>query len=149
MIREGLSGKGAAPADVTYHDDRLPPKTMVLGLDVGGTEKAFPLEALRQVRVINDTIGGKAVVIVHQPKSDTTTAFLAEARGQTLTFSAANAETTTLVDKETSSRWSPYGDCVSGRLKGATLQMLVLEPEYWFAWSEFHRGTGIYTPPRP
>jgi len=24
--------------------------------------------------------------------------------------------------------------------------MLVLEPEYWFAWSEFHRETSIYTP---
>src|SRR5262245_65418174 len=95
MIREGLSGKGAAPADVTYHDDRLPPKTMVLGLDVGGTEKAFPLEALRQVRVINDTIGGKAVVIVHQPKSDTTTAVLAEDSGQTITFRAEKDETST------------------------------------------------------
>ena len=149
MIREGLSGKGAAPADVTYRDDRLPPKTMVLGLDVGGTEKAFPLEALREVRVINDAIGGKPVLIVHQPKSDTTTAFLAQAAGQRLTFSAVNAETTTLVDKETGSRWSPYGDCVSGRLKGSKLEMLVLEPEYWFAWSEFHRETAVYTPPRP
>jgi hypothetical protein len=99
--------------------------------------------------VINDTIGGKAVVIVHQPKSDTTTAFLAQAGGQSLTFSAADGETTALVDKETGSRWSPYGDCVSGRLKGSALQMLVLEPEYWFAWSEFHRETAIYAPPRP
>jgi len=149
MIREGLSGEGTAPSDVTYHDARLKPKTMVLGLGVGGADKAFPLEALRQVRVINDTIGDKPVVIVHQPKSDTTTAFVAESRGQKLTFAPANADATALVDKETGSRWSPYGDCVSGKLKGAKLEMLVLEPEYWFAWSEFHRDTAIYTPPRP
>jgi hypothetical protein len=149
MIREGLSGEGAAPSDVTYQDQRLKPKTMVLGLGVGGADQAFPLEVLRQARVINDEIGGKPVLLVHQPKTDTTTAFVAQAGGQRLTFSAANADATALVDKETGSRWSPYGDCTSGKLKGTKLEMLVLEPEYWFAWSEFHRETAIYTPPRP
>ena len=146
QISAGLSGEGAAPNDVTYHDNRLKPKTMVLGLDVEGASKAFPLDALRRVRVVNETLGGKPVVIVHQPKSDTTTAFVARARGKTLTFEAANAEASALVDRETSSRWNAYGTCTSGTLKGATLEQLVLEPEYWFAWSEFHRSTAIYAP---
>jgi hypothetical protein len=149
MIREGLSGLGAAPDDVTYHDDRLKPKTMVLGLDVEGASKAFPLAALERVRVVNDVLGGKPVVIVHQPASDTTTAFVARAAGKPLTFEAANAEASTLVDRESGSRWTPYGVCVSGRLKGSTLEALVLEPEYWFAWSEFHRDTALFTPPQP
>ena len=146
MIRQGLSGEAAAPKDVTYHDDRLKPKTMVLGVDVEGASKAFPLEALRQVRVVNDAIGGKPVLVVHQPSSDTTTAFLARAHGRTLTFDWANAGATSLVDRETGSHWNAYGTCVSGRLKGYALEPLVLEPEYWFAWSEFHRETQIYTP---
>jgi hypothetical protein len=145
MIREGLSGVGAAPDDVTYHDNRLKPKTMVLGIDVDGATKAFPLEELRRARVVNDTLGGKPVVIVHQPSSDTTTAFVAKAKGQTMTFKPANAEASALIDQETGSRWNAYGACESGPLKGAELDALVLEPEYWFAWSEFHRETGIYT----
>lgn len=149
MIREGLSGEGAAPNDVTYHDDRLKPRTMVLGLDVEGASKAFPLDALRRARVVNDLLGGKPVLIVHQPTSDTTTAFVARAGGKTLTFEAADAEASALVDHETASRWTAYGECVSGQLKGSTLEPLVLEPEYWFAWSEFHRDTALYTPPRP
>jgi hypothetical protein len=148
MIREGLSGLGAAPNDVTYHDDRLKPKTMVLGLDVDGASKAFPLEALRRARVANDVLGGKPVVVVHQPKSDTTTAFIARAKDRKLTFDAANAEASALVDRETKSRWDAYGTCTSGPLKGSTLEPLVLEPEYWFAWSEFHRSTAIYAPPQ-
>ena len=146
MIREGLSGEGAAPDDVTYHDDRLKPKTMVLGVDVDGATKAFPLDALRRVRVVNDVLGGKPVLVVHQLSSDTTTAFVARAAGRTLTFDAANAEASALVDRETGSRWNAYGACESGRLKGSTLEAIVLEPEYWFAWSEFHRETQIYTP---
>ena len=147
QIRQGLSGEGAAPSDVTYHDDRLKPKTMVLGLDVEGASRAFPLTALRTAKVVNELLGGKPVVIVHQPQSDTTTAFVARTRGKTLTFAAANDKATELRDAETGSRWTPYGECTGGVLKGATLEPLTLEPEYWFAWSEFHRDTTIYAPP--
>ena len=146
MIRQGLSGEGAAPSDVTYHDDRLKPKTMILGVDVGGASKAFPLDALRRERVINDTLGGKPILLVHQPASDTTTAFVARAGGRTLTFAAANDGATELTDRETKSRWTAYGECISGPLKGSTLETLILEPEYWFAWSEFHRDTEIHSP---
>ena len=145
-ISQAFSGEGAAPSDVTYHDDRLKPKTMVLGLDVAGESMAFPRNALQQMKVVNETLGGQPVVVVHQPPSDTTTAFAARARGRTLTFKAANANVSELTDEETGSRWSPYGDCIAGPLKGATLEPLILEPEYWFAWSEFHRDTKIYAP---
>ena len=148
MIRAGFSVEGSVPADVTYRDDRLKPRTMVLGLDVEGASKAFPLDALRRVLVVNEVLGGKPVVIVHQPKSDTTTAFVARAGGKTLSFEPGNPEASALVDRETHSRWNAYGACTSGALKGSTLESLVLEPEYWFAWSEFHRSTAIYTPPR-
>jgi uncharacterized protein DUF3179 len=146
-IRAGFSGQGAAPDDVLYRDDRLKPKTMILGVDVEGASKAFPLEALRQVRVINDTLGGKAIVVVHQPPSDTTTAFVARAGDRRLTFAAAKPDASTITDRETGSQWTPYGACVGGPLKGAKLEAIVLEPEYWFAWVEFHRDTAIYEAP--
>jgi hypothetical protein len=144
LIREGLSGRGEAPAGVLRKDDRLPPKAMVLGLDVKGANKAFPLTALRDARVINDQLGGEPIVVVHQPGSDTTTAFLARLNGRTLEFSAANRETTELTDKQTKSRWDAYGKCTSGALAGSHLTPLILEPEYWFAWSEFHTNTSIF-----
>jgi hypothetical protein len=145
-IKQGLSGEGEAPDGVTYRDGRLKPKTMVLGIDIEGMNKAYPLEALRRDRVVNDSIAGTPVVIVHQPRSDTTTAFVARAGGRPLTFTASSPDASELVDHETQSRWNPYGQCVAGRLKGTTLTSLPLEPEFWFAWSEFHRNTSIYSP---
>ena len=144
LISQGLSGEGSAPAGVLHVDDRLKPKTMILGLAVAGSDEAFPLSALRQERVINHELGGQPVVIVHQPSSDTTTAFVARAKGKQLTLRAANADATELVDEQTKSHWSPYGECISGTLKGSKLTALILEPEYWFAWSEFHPDTKIY-----
>jgi uncharacterized protein DUF3179 len=145
-VQGGLSQRGSAPDGVLRTDGRLPPKTMILGLDAGGTNKAFPLNALRQTRVINDTLGSEQILVVHQPGSDTTTAFSARLNGKPLKFTAANAEVTELTDSETHSRWDPYGHCLSGRLAGSHLQSLILEPEYWFAWSEFHPDTTIYEP---
>lgn len=149
MISQGLSGKGEAPRGVLSHDDRLPPKAMILGLDVDGAAMAFPLRALRQARVVNQPLGGKQVLIVHQPDSDTTTAFLSRVKGRSLKFRAAGNQVKEMIDLETNSRWTPYGVCVSGSLRGSRLETLILEPEYWFAWSEFHPGTAIYQAPVP
>ena len=145
-VTEGLLQRGSAPEGVLRTDNRLPAKAMVLGLDVEGDSKAFPLNALRQTRVINDTLARSPILIVHQPGSDTTTAFLARLAGNTLTFSAANPEATELLDAQTRSRWDPYGHCIAGKLKGSSMRPLILEPEYWFAWSEFHPGTSIFRP---
>ena len=149
MIRQGLSGEGSAPAGVLHEDDRLKPKTMIVGLAVGGSDEAFPLSILRQERVINQELGGQPVVVVHQPSSDTTTVFIASAKGARLKFRAANADATELIDEQTNSHWNPYGECVSGTLKGSKLTPLILEPEYWFAWSEFHPDTKIYAASEP
>ena len=133
-----------APRGAFGNDDRLKPHAMILGLRVSDGEKAYPLSALRQERVINDTIAETPVVIVHQPGSDTTTAFDPRHNGKTLRFQAADAEADRLVDVETQSSWNAYGLCVSGKLKGLQLKPLILEPEFWFAWSEFHPKTELY-----
>jgi Protein of unknown function (DUF3179) len=146
FVKQGGFGSGPVPDGVTYRDERLKPKAMVLGLDVAGASKAFPLEALRRVLIINDSLGGTPFVIVHQPGTDTTTAFVAKVGGRKLIFAAANADATELIDRGTKSRWNAYGQCVAGRLKGSKLEPLILEPGYWFAWSEFHHDTAIYAP---
>jgi Protein of unknown function (DUF3179) len=144
MIRVGVSAKSAAPKGVLRVDPRLAPHTMILGLDVSGASEAFPLAELRKAQVIQIKLGGEPVVVVHQRDSDTTTAFTARAAGRDLHFNLANAGETELADRETQSRWTAYGECIEGRLKGSRLTPLILEPEYWFAWSEFHPDTSIF-----
>ena len=148
QLRAGYPLEKTAPADVVRRDDRLKAYTKIIGLTVGGASRAFPLAALDRVRVVNEELGGQPLLVVHQPKSDTTTAFVARANGMRLMIEAANAEATQLIDRETRSRWDAYGNCTSGKLKGTQLEPLIMEPEYWFAWSEFHPKTTIFEPPR-
>jgi hypothetical protein len=145
------SNEGDAPKTAFAHDARLRPKEVVAGLRVGKEEKAFPFSQLRLARVVNDRVGGVPVLVVHQPSSDTTTAFEARAKGKVLRFqAAANATTedtdaTLLIDLETRSSWDAYGLCLRGPLKGTQLKVLVLMPEFWFAWSQFHPRTKVFT----
>lgn len=140
----GAADNQAAPKGALGHDDRLKPREIVLGLEVGPEAKAFPLSALRKTRVINDSVGGLPIVVVHQPASDTTTAFESRFKGRILKFKATDSESDQLMDEETHSSWDAYGLCISGRLKGSRLKAVILEPEFWFAWSEFHPNTNVY-----
>ena len=101
---------------------------------------------LRTVRVVNENVGGAPILIIHQPSSDTTTAFEARLKEKILRFRAADKEASKLVDLETNSTWNAYGLCMSGPLKGAQLKAVILVPEFWFAWSEFHPKTKVYNP---
>jgi hypothetical protein len=146
LIRKGtMSSEGAAPAKAFGHDERLRPKEMIAGLRIGGDMTAYPFSALRTARVVNDNVGGVPVLVVHQPSSDTTTAFESRAKGKALRFEAADADAGSLVDLDTHSSWNAYGLCLEGKLKGTQLKTLILMPEFWFAWSEFHPGTRIFT----
>jgi len=147
MIRVGVSAQAAAPKGVLRVDSRLAPHTMILGLDVRGASEAFPLTELRKAKVIQVELGREAIVVVHQTDSDTTTAFTAHAGGRELHFKPlTNTGGTELDDRETHSRWTAYGECIEGPLKGSRMKPLILEPEYWFAWSEFHPDTSIFRP---
>jgi hypothetical protein len=147
QLRAGYPLDKPAPDDVLHRDDRLEAYTKIIGLNLGGVNRALPIDALARVRVINEALGTQPILVVHQPRSETTTAFVARANGMRLTFEEANADATALIDRETRSRWDASGNSTSGKLKGTQLEILILQPEYWFAWSEFHPKTTIFAPP--
>ena len=141
-------GPDGAPNGALTLDTRLPARETVAGLEVGRETVAYPFSALRIARVVNDRVGGLPVVIVHQPSSDTTTAFEARAKGTVLTFQAANDDASSVIDLGTRSTWNAYGLCLEGPLKGTQLKQLILVPQFWFAWSQFRQGTRVFTAPQ-
>jgi len=145
MKQNRTSGEGAAPDGSFSKDDRLRPREMIAGLAVGTETMAFPISALRIARVVNERLGGVPIVVIHQPSSDTTTAFDARANGKVLRFEAANADASTVIDTGTRTTWDAYGLAIKGPLKGTRLNPLILVPEFWFAWSQFRPGTRLYS----
>ncbi len=138
-------GPEGTPDGALALDPRLPARETVAGLEVGRETVVYAFSQLRIARVVNDRVGGLPIVIVHQPSSDTTTAYEARAKGKVLTFQAANDDASSVIDRETRSTWNAYGLCLEGPLKGTQLKQVILVPQFWFAWSQFRPGTRVFT----
>lgn len=126
------------------NDPRLPPTEQIFGLEIGGNHKAYPLALLRNGGVVNDQMGATPVLLVHAEAGDTTSAFTRQLGGRTLTFRRAKSGGANMVDAETGSTWTPYGECIGGRLKGEQLEELTALPSFWFSWAQFFPDTEVY-----
>lgn len=137
-------------------DPRLPPMERVLGVEAGGAQRLYPLSALREQPVINDAVGGVAVVVMSRSgmlsaldagritDSKTipaATAWRRELEGRTLRFEQRGEG---VVDRETGSRWDLFGRALAGPLRGRQLAPVEGGVHFAFAWLAFNPGAEIY-----
>jgi uncharacterized protein DUF3179 len=145
FMTRSRTGEGAAPDGSFSKDDRLRPRELIAGLAVGNETMAFQIAALQKMHVVNERLGGVPIVVIHQPASETTTAYEARVKDRVLRFDAATPGATSVIDRETRSTWNAYGLATKGPLKGTQLKPLILIPEFWFAWSQFRPGTRLFS----
>lgn len=124
-------------------DNRRPSHDLVVGLDIGGGYKAYPLAELEKQTLVNDIIGSASVLLTYTPETDTVIAFSRNVDGKVLTFT--NDEMGKLMDEQTSSTWNDMGKAIAGPMKGAQLEMLPPLPSFWFSWAQFYPDTEVFT----
>jgi hypothetical protein len=134
-------------------DKRLAAETFVLGVSHGKNTRAYPVEALAKIGLIQEEVDGKKWVVLWQDSTRTAAAYLPMAspvkkedgkpRTVTLTLDRKGGEAP-FVDKETKSRWDIAGRAVEGKLKGWTLTWLDGTLVRWRAWSAEWPDTTIY-----
>jgi Protein of unknown function (DUF3179) len=130
--------------DALRGDPRLLPHKLIIGLEVGDAQRAYPVELIHENLVINDEVAASPVLIVYEPSTDTITAFSRLVKGRTLEFKLGGKGEVT--DSATGSEWNSEGLCVRGALKGLNLKRLTPLLSFWFAWAEFHPATSVYQP---
>lgn len=125
-------------------DPRLPLKAYVMGVELDGQAKAFPLSLFTTHRVVEDTLGGKPLMFFASPDGDLVQLFSRRlADGRILSFHAAPGGEE-FHDHETGSDWGLDGSCRSGTLKGYRLTPI---PHYnkifWCVWADFFPSTAL------
>ncbi|MEK0324015.1 MAG: DUF3179 domain-containing (seleno)protein, partial [Nitrosopumilus sp.] len=125
---------------VENKDDRLPPKSLIVGFHQGNSYKAYNQKDVEASRVINDKIFDKSILLISQ-FSGNTRAFDRTINDQVLEFDYLQEK---LIDLQTKSEWSYEGIAVSGPLEGTELTRMVIEPGFWFAWMAFHPDTDLF-----
>ena len=123
-------------------DPRRPRHDRIMGLEVSGGYKAYPLKELAMQPLINDTVGESPVLVTYAVDTKTSRAFSRVVDGQTLTFSKTGSGE--LTDQETSSHWSRTGRAIAGPLEGAQLVELPPLPSFWFSWAQFNPETEVF-----
>ena len=134
------SGNYPFPVTEAAQDDRLPPAALVLGVELGGEARAYPIETLGDA-VVTDTFGDEPVVVFNRANGPAAAAFRPEANGRSLTFELRGGR---FVDTETESEWSLSGEAVAGPLAGARLTALPVRTTFWFVYVAAFPGVTVY-----
>jgi hypothetical protein len=119
----------------------------VLGIELGGHSKAYPVRILNRHEIVNDRLNDQPVVVTFCPLCGSGVAFLAEIDDQSLTFGVSGLlynSDVLLYDRETESLWSQISrQAVNGPLKGRKLAQLPLEHTTWEDWLERYPDTRV------
>ena len=141
-----------ASADTMFpvwsRDGRLETKTEILGVSVGDGHKAYPVSSLRALRVINDSVADRDVVIISSAVSSDARVY--ERNGQEFnqprSTNAFDGRPSILVDDE-GRTWTADEAALVPEDGSIKLRRLPSNIHFWFAWFAFHPETEVYDSP--
>jgi len=139
------------PKYVQAHEvDFLMGNDLVLGIEINGDVRAYPLKIMNWHEIVNDNIGGRNVVVTYCPLCKSGVLFSRELEGKTLSFGNTGSlwESVLLMyDRETESFWAQVGGrAVEGTLKGKRLEMLPSITTRWKDWKNLYPDTLVLSP---
>ncbi len=128
---------------VSNRDDRLGLKEIIVGLQNEGQYKAYKLQQIENMKVINDRVNGKSVALFSLHPS-MVRVFDSTLDGQKLDFQF-DKNNGKITDSQTGSEWNFDGNAISGQMKGKHLTRLPFDEGFWFEWVAFHPETALYS----
>ena len=124
-------------------DDRLPMKSLVLGLPAGAQSRAYPVDVVADRKVINDQIADMHLAIFCV--DDFMQVFDRRVDGDAILSFEKSDKDDHFVDVETGSEWSATGTCISGKYEGRQLSAIPhFNKIFWYVWSDYFPGGEIF-----
>ena len=147
-IRHGGPGRDGIPAidkPMFIAADKakfLSPTDRILGLHYANRTRAYPIRIMNWHEIVNDRIGGDAVLITYCPLCGTGMAFRIPDGGTFGVSGLLYNSDMLLYDRASESLWSQLmGRAVTGPMKGERLQLIPLEHTTWSDWRTRHSDT--------
>jgi len=128
-------------AQATY----LQPTDRIVGIELHGEARAYPIAILNWHEIVNDEIDGQRLAITYCPLCGNAVAFDASIDGKPTDFGVSGLlynSDVLLYDRETESLWSQIlGRSVAGKRVGTELVPLPISHTTWRNWQEQHADT--------
>jgi hypothetical protein len=119
----------------------------VIGVVQGGEARAYPIAILNWHELVNDTLGGRPVLVSFCPLCGTGIVFDRSIDGQVRSFGVSGLlyrSDLLLYDRETESLWSQIAaSAVTGPANGKRLRVLRSSLMPWGRWKEKHPDTSV------
>ncbi len=128
-----------------WHDDE-----MVMGVELGGEARAYPIALLNWHELVNDLVGGEPILVSYCPLCGSGLVFERRVGGELRTFGVSGLlyqSDVLLYDRETESLWSQLASrAVTGPADGTRLRVLRSQQVRWGDWKERHPHTSVLSP---
>jgi hypothetical protein len=128
---------------------QLDEDTRVLGVQVNGMAKAYPIPIMNFHEIVNDDFAGQPVVVTYCPLCGSGVAFDAAIGGEKKTFGVSGLlynSDVLLYDRQTESLWSQIMmEAVAGPMKGEELQMVPTMNTSFGEWKRKYPETLVLT----
>jgi len=132
--------------------DFMRPDDWIIGVLFDKEARCYPEWMLDNYHVVNDTIDGLHVAVMHCEICSSCVAYLADHEGMRLTSGITGlfGGTMAFYDEQTDSDWSHgMGTAFAGRLKGVTLPLIQSFQGSWKEWFELFPSTKVMVWPEP
>ncbi|PSU35801.1 DUF3179 domain-containing protein [Photobacterium lutimaris] len=153
QIMSGGPGKDGIPAILHPHfvsakqASFMAASDPILGIEIKGKYRAYPIKILNWHEVVNDHIDGKRFIVSYCPLCGSGMAFSSTVNNRHLTFGVSGLlynSDVLLYDHQTESLWSQIkGAAVSGQFKGEILTQYPLTLTRWGKWQQQHPHTDV------
>ncbi len=124
----------------------------VVGVDINGDARAYPIRILNWHEIVDDIVGGVPIAATWCPLCGTGIVYDRRAGTQTLTFHVSGKlyrNDLVMLDSETGSLWPQIlGKAAVGPLLGRELNLIATTTTTWGAWRASHAGTLVLARPR-
>lgn len=141
-LRKGTYYDSGVPFfPVMATDNRLPEKEVVIGVRTNNSALAIVKGKLAETKVANLLIDNKPIVALYDDSLDTVRVYARQVNGKVLNFEFKDGN---IVDRETNSLWTVFGESILGEIKGTRLKLVNSFDVMWFAWISFYPHTEIY-----
>ena len=125
----------------------LQPNDRVIGVELDGIARAYPIAILNWHEVVNDEINGQKYAVTYCPLCGTGVAFRSNVAGNITEFGVSGLlynSDVLLYDKKTESLWSQImGEAVAGKLLGEKLNPIPISHTTWRDWLARHPKTKV------
>ncbi len=133
------------PAPLTFPGQGLKDREVILGVEMGGQARAFPLAKVRGQSLVEDKIGGVPVALVTGPDGESVRVFRSQWNGSDIElYRDAQSPQWRLLDSQ-GNTWNFAGCATSGPAAGQCLEKIKFLKDYWFDWKNYNPRTTVYS----